>query len=117
VDGGREDVKHHELDLVLSKLKDVDGILEQLAVFWAHTEVILEVLLQKSEHVERFVEFAHKPRLLHRFQQRMGEYRAFWTSIQAMCRHYTKAVAYPTDGMSGATPGLRYYGFLENRAT
>lgn len=74
--------KDNELTLVLSKLKDVDGILEQLAVFWAHTEVILEVLLQKSEHVERFVEFAHKPRLLSRFKQRMDEYKKFWESVQ-----------------------------------
>ena len=41
-----------ELNLVLAKLKDVDQILEHLAIFWAQTEVILDVLLQKSDHGE-----------------------------------------------------------------
>ena len=40
--------------------------------------------------MERFVEYAHKPRLLARFHQRMGEYKQFWQSVQSMCHHYTQ---------------------------
>lgn len=107
-----EATKSQELSMVLGKLKDVDHILEHLAIFWAQTEVILDVLLQKSDHVERFVEFAHKPRLLTRFRQRMGEYKHFWKDVQTMCRHFTSSVnqAAPTCPM--ATPGVQYYRFL-----
>ena len=70
--------------------------------------MILDVLLQKSEHVERFVEYSHKPRLHTRFQQRLGEYRAFWSGVQAMCHQFTAAVSLQTGGgviggMGGAT--------------
>lgn len=102
--------KSQELSVVLAKLRDVDNILEHLAIFWAQTEVILDVLLQKSDHVERFVEFAHKPRLLTRFRQRMSEYKRFWTDVQTMCKHFTSSVN--QQGPPVPT-GMRYYGFLE----
>lgn len=110
--------KSQELSLVLGKLKDVDHILEHLAIFWAQTEVILDVLLQKSDHVERFVEFAHKPRLLSRFRQRMGEYKRFWKDVQSMCRHFTSSVnqTVPAGGpQGGVTQGVRFYRFLEQQ--
>ena len=44
----------------------VDMILEQLGVFWANTEVVLELLTKKGQHVEHFIGFANKPRLMQR---------------------------------------------------
>ena len=41
-------------------------ILEQLGVFWANTEVVLELLTKKGQHVEHFIGFANKPRLMQR---------------------------------------------------
>ncbi|TFJ80248.1 hypothetical protein NSK_008391 [Nannochloropsis salina CCMP1776] len=97
--------KSRELSLVLAKLQDVDQILEHLAVFWAQTEVILEVLLQKSEHVERFVAYSHKPRLKDRFLERLDEYRAFWVGVQGMCHQFTAAVSQnPSSSSSPSSP-------------
>ena len=52
----------------------------------ANTECIFEVLLQKSDHVERFVDYASKPRLMQRFNERLSEYKqcvAFCLSLSA----------------------------------
>lgn len=56
----------------------MDGVLEQLALLWANAEVTFHLLLRKGDLVEKFVAFAHKPRLLGRFQERMAEYERFW---------------------------------------
>jgi len=97
--------KSRELTLVLAKLRDVDQILEHLAVFWAQTEVILEVLLQKSEHVERFVSYSHKPRLKDRFVERLAEYRMFWVGVQGMCHQFTAAVSAAPAAAGGTAAG------------
>ena len=73
---------------VLDKLRDVDLILGKLGIFWANTEVLLDVLTRKSQHAEQFISFAHKPRLLARFQERMQEYRIFWENVRTMCHNY-----------------------------
>ena len=43
---------HPALIQALSQLEQVDKVLESLGILWANTEVIFEVLLQKSDHVE-----------------------------------------------------------------
>eukprot|EP01042_Synura_sphagnicola_P000555 gene555-599_t len=87
------------------KLKQVDLILEQLGVFWANTEVVLDVITKKGQHAEQFIGFAHKPKLLQRFRDRMGEYRRFWDGVRDMCQKYLAGVR---------EPGQRLYGFLDN---
>jgi serine/threonine protein kinase len=72
----------------LKMLHDVDGVLEQLALFWANTEVIFDVLLRKGDMVEKFVQFGHKPKLMHRFQERMQDYQRFWASIRELANSY-----------------------------
>ena len=49
----------------------MDEILEELSVFWANTEVVLDLLTKKGQHVEQFIGFASKPRLMARFRERM----------------------------------------------
>ena len=83
----------------------VDLILEQLGVFWANTEVVLDVITKKGQHAEQFIGFAHKPKLLQRFRDRMGEYRRFWDGVRDMCQKYLAGVR---------EPGQRLYGFLDN---
>jgi hypothetical protein len=82
--------KHAASNLVdvLEKLREVDLILEQLGMFWANTEIVLDVLTRKGQHAEQFIAFAHKPRLLARFQERMQEYRKFWENVRTMCHNY-----------------------------
>lgn len=88
----------------LHKLQQVDLILEQLALFWANTEVVLEVLTKKGQHVEQFIGFASKPRLLARFKERLEEYKRFWEGVQLMCANYTNGVqASASSAMSPAT--------------
>ena len=38
-------------------------------------EIVLDALTKKGQHAEHFVAFAHNPKLLARFQERMNEYR------------------------------------------
>ena len=76
----------------LEKLRQVDIILEQLGLFWANTEIVLDVLTKKGQHAEQFIAFAHKPRLMARFQERMQEYRGFWDGVRSMCHNYISGV-------------------------
>ena len=76
----------------LHKLRQVDMILEQLSVFWANTEVVLDVLTKKGQHVEQFIGFANKPRLMARFRERMEEYKRFWEGMKVMCANYVSGV-------------------------
>jgi hypothetical protein len=70
----------------------VDQILEQLSVFWANTEVVLEVLTKKGQHVEQFIGFASKPKLMARFMERLEEYKRFWEGVSYMCNAYITGV-------------------------
>lgn len=91
----------------LAKLRQVDIILEQLGLFWANTEIVLDVLTKKGQHAEQFIAFAHKPRLLARFQERMSEYRGFWDGVRTMCHNYISGVS--EDAMNDD----RGYNFLD----
>lgn len=51
-------------------------------VFFPANQVIFEVLLRKGDLVEKFVAFASKPRLLHRFRERLADYKRFWEGVQ-----------------------------------
>lgn len=77
-----------KLTEALAKLRQVDGILEQLSLFWANTEVVLDTLTKKGQHVEQFVGFSSKPRLMARFMERIEEYKRFWEGIAVMCSTY-----------------------------
>uniref|UniRef100_A0A7S1UJ38 Protein kinase domain-containing protein n=1 Tax=Phaeomonas parva TaxID=124430 RepID=A0A7S1UJ38_9STRA len=68
----------------LKHLEGVDAILHHLQNFWSSTEVIFDTLLQRSDHVERFIKFAHKPRLALRFQERLQEYARFWQGVRSV---------------------------------
>lgn len=81
-----------KLSEALLKLRQVDLILEQLSVFWANTEVVLELLTKKGQHVEQFIGFASKPRLMARFRERMEEYKRFWEGVRIMCSNYVAGV-------------------------
>jgi hypothetical protein len=84
-----------ELQNALQMLRQVDIILEQLSVFWANTEVVLDILTKKGQHTEQFISFAHKPKLLARFMDRVVDYRNFWEGIKTMCQSYLVGVQEP----------------------
>ena len=90
--------------LLIASCSQVDLILEQLGVFWANTEVVLDVITKKGQHAEQLVGFAHKPNLLQRFRDRMGEYKRFWDGVRDMCQKYLAGVREPSQ---------RLYGFLD----
>jgi hypothetical protein len=84
----------------------VDVILEQLSVFWANTDVVLDVLTKKGQHIEQFINFAHKPRLMARFRERMEEYKRFWEGMHIMCNNYIQGVNLPpTSASAGVGAG------------
>lgn len=95
----------------LDKLRQVDVILEQLSVFWANTEVVLNVLAKKGQHTEQFVAFANKPRLLSRFKERLAEYSEFWIGIRDMCSKYVSKV------QPQAETKIHLYEFLEKESS
>jgi hypothetical protein len=88
----------------------VDVILEQLGIFWANTEVVLDLLTKKGQHVEQFIGFASKPRLMARFRERMEEYKRFWEGIRLMCANYVA-------GIQVTNENQKMYGFLEKNHT
>lgn len=83
----------------------MDKILEQLGVFWANTEVVLDLLTKKGQHVEHFIGFASKPRLMERFRERMEDYKRFWENVSIMCRNYLLGVTSPTTANSSNNSG------------
>lgn len=73
----------------LMKLRQVDMILDQLGFFWAQTELVLDSLTKKGQHVEQFIGYcASNPKLMARFQERLEEYKRFWENISLMCTNY-----------------------------
>ncbi|CAB1117160.1 unnamed protein product [Ectocarpus sp. CCAP 1310/34] len=83
-----EDTCYSEVQQALETLQEIDSVLEQLALFWANSEVIFDVLLRKGDLVEKFVTFANKPRLLQRFRERLADYKRFWEGVQSVCNKY-----------------------------
>lgn len=90
------------LEGALQQLRQVDLILEQLGVFWANTEVVLELLTKKGQRAEQMVGFAHKPALMARFRQMMTEYGRFWKGIQNMCNNYINGAEIDADDTPGS---------------
>mmetsp|Transcript_28670 Transcript_28670/g.82361 ORF Transcript_28670/g.82361 Transcript_28670/m.82361 type:complete len:943 (-) Transcript_28670:109-2937(-) len=73
----------------LHELKRVDEILEGCAAFWANMDGTVQKLAQMKEHTECLVNFASKSKpLKDRFDQRLGDYRNFWSSLERLCRQY-----------------------------
>lgn len=85
-------------------------ILEQLGIFWANTEVVLDLLTKKGQHVEQFIGFSSKPRLMARFRERMEEYKRFWEGIRLMCANYVA-------GIHSTNEQQKMYGFLEETSS
>ncbi len=117
----------NKLAEALQKLRQVDVILEQLSVFWANTEVVLDLLTKKGRHVEQFIGFATKPKLLARFRERIEEYKRFWEGVSIMSSNYITGVggqqpAIVTQLSSPPDPAARkgqqpqLYSFLESTA-
>lgn len=73
----------------LRELKRVDEILHGCSAFWANMDGTVQKLAQMKEHTECLVRFAanSKP-LKERFDQRLGEYITFWSSLERLCRQY-----------------------------
>jgi len=94
---------------MLGDLYRIDQMLDQLASFWANTKVILDVMLLKADHVEKFVKFSSKPKLYERFFQRLTEYKFFWRSLQRLCQQLMRQ---PTGSTVAAA-----YSFLEESSS
>jgi hypothetical protein len=64
-----------EIISAINVLREVDDILSKLSIFWSNTEVILDALSKKGQHIETFVSYTHNPNLVARFRDRLNEYR------------------------------------------
>mmetsp|Transcript_46316 Transcript_46316/g.100711 ORF Transcript_46316/g.100711 Transcript_46316/m.100711 type:complete len:673 (+) Transcript_46316:18-2036(+) len=73
----------------LRELKRVDEILQGCSNFWANMDGTVKKLAQMKEHTEVLVNFASSSKSIkERFEQRLNEYIAFWTSLDRLCRQY-----------------------------
>lgn len=73
----------------LQELKRVDKILYGCSAFWAHMDLTVQKLSQMKEHTELLIKFAGSSKPLRdRFDQRLGEYSNFWSSLERLCRSY-----------------------------
>ncbi|CAM9227987.1 unnamed protein product [Ectocarpus sp. 12 AP-2014] len=97
-----DDTCYSEVQQALDTLQEIDSVLEQLALFWANSEVIFDVLLRKGDLVEKFVAFANKPRLLQRFRERLADYKRFWEGVQSVCNKYVSGQQ-KSGGFQGAS--------------
>lgn len=73
----------------LRELRRIDGILQGCSAFWANMDGTVQKLAQMKDVTERLVGYASSSeRLRERFEQRLGEYGAFWGSLESLCRQY-----------------------------
>lgn len=91
--------------------------MDELSVFWANTEVVLDVLTKKGQHVEQFIGFATKPRLMSRFRDRLEEYKRFWEGVQMMCHNYvsgTQQSPSHAQNVEEGSGGRKFYTLLSH---
>jgi len=72
----------------LAMLKEIDRLLQQHASFWSQMEVIVDVLMQRANHVESMVNYTRNPRLRGRFLERVNNYADMWNRITQMCQQF-----------------------------
>lgn len=83
-----DDISIRNLSTALSTLQEVDKLLQQHASFWSHMEVVIQVLMQRANHVESLTNFTKNPRLRGRFMERLGEYAETWNRVLQMCERF-----------------------------
>mmetsp|Transcript_26220 Transcript_26220/g.47907 ORF Transcript_26220/g.47907 Transcript_26220/m.47907 type:complete len:962 (-) Transcript_26220:167-3052(-) len=73
----------------LKELRRVDAILQGVSDFWANMDGTVQKLADMKEHAEILVNYTASSVLLkERFEQRLTEYRSFWTVLEKLCRRY-----------------------------
>lgn len=77
------------LSNALSTLQEVDKLLQQHASFWSSMEVVIQILMQRANHVESLTNFTRNPRLHGRLVKRLDEYSATWKSVWTMCERFS----------------------------
>ena len=97
------------LNEALENLSQIDFILVRISVFWSNTEVVLDVLTKKGQHVEQMISFASKPKLLSRFKEWLEEHKRFWESVSIMCSNYVNGVDQTTHTTTGDGGGYDNY--------
>lgn len=70
-----ETKRHDDMISAIHVLREVDDILTQLGIFWLNTDVILDALTKKGQHIETFVSYTRNPTIVTRFRERLIEYR------------------------------------------
>eukprot|EP00931_Biecheleriopsis_adriatica_P107494 TRINITY_DN81838_c0_g1_i1.p1 TRINITY_DN81838_c0_g1~~TRINITY_DN81838_c0_g1_i1.p1 ORF type:complete len:709 (-),score=158.06 TRINITY_DN81838_c0_g1_i1:98-2179(-) len=82
----------HPLTRALCRLRRVGEIMRECTAFWRHIESTVKELALFKDHTQTLLKYAAKnPKLKARFDQRLAEYSAFWTSLLALCEQYCSA--------------------------
>ena len=73
----------------LQWMQRVDRLLEQHALFWVNLEAALNVLQQRTTHLESLISFSiASPSLKQRFVGRIDEYGVLWHRVVGLCNQY-----------------------------
>jgi hypothetical protein len=89
----------HRLSMLLQQ---IDAQLEGTSLLWTNLEVAFDMVLQKGDAMEQFVDFATNPRLMDRFKARVDDYQFIWNSIRE-----SAVVDIEREGL------FRIYGYLD----
>jgi len=77
----------------LYQLRSVSSILQECTAFWGHIESTVQELARTKDHTQALLRHAAKSAgLKERFDQRLGEYGAFWATLLALCEQYCQEV-------------------------
>jgi len=93
-----------EIDMIepiskaLEKLCQIDGLLQRHAEFWSKMEVVVDVLMQRANHVESMVSYTQNPRLRGRFIQRVKEYESLWKGLVGLSNENSRARSISNSG-------------------
>lgn len=77
----------------LYQLRSVSNILQECTAFWGHIESTVQELARTKDHTQTLLRHAAKSSgLKERFDQRLGEYGAFWATLLKLCEQYCQEV-------------------------
>eukprot|EP00924_Labyrinthula_sp_SR-Ha-C_P014959 snap_masked-scaffold_9-processed-gene-3.28-mRNA-1 protein AED:0.13 eAED:0.19 QI:0/-1/0/1/-1/1/1/0/787 len=85
---GDNNISVKQLQDAILLMQQVDAMLQQHASFWSHMEVVIQVLVQRADHVEGITHFTRNPKLRGRFLQRLQEYGRTWETMKSMCQRF-----------------------------
>jgi hypothetical protein len=79
---------YDDLHEAANKLQEVDGVLQEVRMFWTMMQTAMETLLNRNEYVAGMLHFTRNAKMRSRYLERMDDYLAKWKVTGLFCNDY-----------------------------